>query len=45
MVGKALRMLGEIDQAKLHMQALKQDIETAGQTDEFVNAELALLNN
>ena len=45
MVGKALRMLGEIDQAKLHMQALEQDIEAVGQTDEFVNAELALLHD
>jgi len=45
MVGKALRMLGKIDQARLHMQALKQDIEAVGQTDDFVNAELALLNN
>ena len=44
MVGKALRMLGKIDNARSHMQALKQDIEAAGNSDEFVNAELALLN-
>ena len=44
MVGKALRMLGKIDQAKFHMQALKNDIEAAGKADEFVVAELALLN-
>jgi len=44
MFGKALRMLGKIDQARFHMQALKHDIEAAGKSDEFVNAELALLN-
>jgi len=45
MVGKALRKLGKIDQARSHMQTLKHDIEAVGQTDEFINAELDLLNN
>lgn len=44
MVGKALRMQGQTEKARSHMQALKQDIEAAGMSDEYVEAELSMLN-
>ena len=43
MIGWSLRNLGRVDEARAVQQALKAELDEIGDTDEYVDEELALL--